>query len=256
MNPDSALAETKESRIARLPAAPALPSLSARAQVALLARMLHREGYDDHLAGHITWRQDDGTFLATPFGFAWDEIRAGDIMRITGEGVVLEGPWEVTRALALHFAIYRRNDAVNAVAHNHPRWATVWAASGRVPPVYDQTSAFVSDPIALFEEYGEAADRDGAEAAAQALGTAGIGLLAKHGVVVVGNSLAHVYHRAAHIEWRSRQAWHVETLGPATPMDPRTHQRLGAPFDDRPFPGLWEAMIRRELRIDASVLNE
>ena len=36
------------------PMAPALPELSPRQEVALLARILYREGYDDHLAGHIT----------------------------------------------------------------------------------------------------------------------------------------------------------------------------------------------------------
>src|SRR3954463_9718052 len=45
------------------PMAPALPVLTPAAELALLCRMLHREGYDDHLAGHITYKEPDGTFL-------------------------------------------------------------------------------------------------------------------------------------------------------------------------------------------------
>jgi hypothetical protein len=35
-----------------------LPNLTPQQQVALLCRVLHREGYNDHIAGHITLRQD------------------------------------------------------------------------------------------------------------------------------------------------------------------------------------------------------
>ena len=45
--------------------APPLPDLTPAQELALLARMLYREGYDDHLAGHITYKQPDGTFLVT-----------------------------------------------------------------------------------------------------------------------------------------------------------------------------------------------
>jgi ribulose-5-phosphate 4-epimerase/fuculose-1-phosphate aldolase len=48
------------------PIAPPLPDISPKAEVALLARTLWREGYDDHLAGHITSKQPDGTLLCNP----------------------------------------------------------------------------------------------------------------------------------------------------------------------------------------------
>jgi hypothetical protein len=45
---------------------PTLPTLTAHQQLALLCRVLFREGYNDHIAGHITLRQDDGTMLVNP----------------------------------------------------------------------------------------------------------------------------------------------------------------------------------------------
>ena len=53
------------------PMAPALPELTPRGEVALLARILYREGYDDHLAGHITlnrWVELTSTSPAKIFG--------------------------------------------------------------------------------------------------------------------------------------------------------------------------------------------
>src|SRR5688500_10355367 len=95
------------------PMAPPLPPLTPQAEVALLARMLFREGYDDHLAGHITYRQPDDTLLVNPWGFTWDELRASDIMRVDLDGNVLEGPWTVTPAIPLHLELHKaRHDAV------------------------------------------------------------------------------------------------------------------------------------------------
>ena len=94
------------------PMAPPLPPLSPHAEVALLARTLHREGYDDHLSGHITARQSDGTLLVTPWGLPWDEVRASDIMRIDIDGNVLEGQWTVTPAIPLAIRPLRAGPAM------------------------------------------------------------------------------------------------------------------------------------------------
>ena len=39
---------------------PLLPELSEKAQVALMCRMLFREGWNEHIAGHITFRLGTG----------------------------------------------------------------------------------------------------------------------------------------------------------------------------------------------------
>ena len=64
----------------------AIPKLSARAELALLARILWREGYDDHQVGHMTFREPDGTYLALPLELGWNEVRASDVLRIDGDG--------------------------------------------------------------------------------------------------------------------------------------------------------------------------
>jgi L-fuculose-phosphate aldolase len=240
----------------RNPMAPALPLLSAHAEVALLARMLHREGYDDHLAGHITYRQPDGTLLVNPWGLPWDEVRASDVMRITAEGEVLEGRWTVTPAITLHVELHRARPDIVVAVHNHSRWGTIWAAAHRVPPVYDQTAAMLPGDPALFDDFDGSVDAvDNARACVRALGDARCALLANHGVLVVGRDIAQAHHRAVVLEWRCRQAWHVEALGGGVPVRTEVFERFAAPFDHVSFPGLFEAMARRELRSDPTVLD-
>lgn len=238
------------------PVAPPLPELSPAAEVALLARMLHREGYDDHLAGHITYRQPDETLLVNPFGLTWDEVKASDVMRIDMDGNVVEGPWTVTPAITLHVELHRARPDVGVALHNHPRWGTIWADLQRVPPVYDQSSAMVAGDVALYDEYGGTVNGvDEARKAVAALGDARMALLANHGVFVVGKDIAQAHHRCVTLEWRCRQAWHVEAVGKGVPVSPEFVARFGGAFDRMAFPGLFEAMARRELRADPTVLD-
>jgi L-fuculose-phosphate aldolase len=240
----------------RNPIAPPLPFLSPEAEIALLARMLHHEGYDDHLAGHITTRQPDGNLLVTPFGLTWEELRPSDIMRIDLDGNVLDGPWTLNPGIRLHLALHQERSDVAVAVHNHPRWGTIWADLERIPPIYDQSSAMVAGGVALFNEYrGNVADEANARRAIAAIGDARMALLAHHGVLILGADVQQAHHRAIVLEWRCRQAWHVESIGSPTPLDPEVHQQIGGFFDREPFPGLWAAMVRRELRADASFLD-
>src|SRR5689334_22144090 len=80
------------------PIAPALPELTAAQQLALPCRCLFIERYNDHLAGHITYKQPDGTFLVNPFGLTWDEVTASDIMTMDADGHEIAGKWTISPA--------------------------------------------------------------------------------------------------------------------------------------------------------------
>ncbi len=85
-----------------------LPELTPSEELVLLARTLWREGYDDHLAGHITYRQPDGTLLCNPWLLLWEELRPEDVLVIDLEGSLLEGDWPVPPGIPLHLELHRR----------------------------------------------------------------------------------------------------------------------------------------------------
>ncbi|MBC2662047.1 class II aldolase/adducin family protein [Novosphingobium flavum] len=235
---------------------PLLPALTARQELALLCRTLHREGYDDHIAGHITLAEPDGTFLVNPWELAWDELTASDIIRVDRAGQVIEGDWNVTPAIGLHLAVHQRRHDLRVVIHNHSRWGSVWAATGRVPPIYDQTSGQVADDPVLYDEYAGTVDGAGeAQAAAAALGEGKWALLKNHGVFVVARDIRQAHLRAITLEHRCRIAWQVETLGGGQPITNPASLRVVSLSDDWGMPFLWEAMARREIRRDPNVLD-
>ena len=233
-----------------------LPRLTPQQQVALLCRVLHREGYRDHIAGHITVRQDDGSFLANPWELTWAELTASDILRLDPNGQVIEGDWNITPAINLHMDVHAARHDVSVVIHNHPEWSSVWSAVGRVPPIYDQTSALVdTDPVRYDEYQGTVEDGERGRAAADALGTQKWALLANHGVLLVANGIRQAHLRAITLEWRCRMAWRVEMLGGGVPLPDAVATATGQRVDANGFPFLWEAMAREEIRRYPSVLE-
>jgi ribulose-5-phosphate 4-epimerase/fuculose-1-phosphate aldolase len=238
------------------PIAPALPELSPQQQLALLARTLWDEGHNDHLAGHITYKQPDGTFLVNPFGLTWGEVKASDVMRMDADGNELEGKWTITPAITLHVELHKARDDITVALHNHTRWGTIWADVGRAPAIYDQSSAYYHGEVAIYDEYWGAVDNvENARAAVEAVGNAGVALLANHGVLVAANNIEQAYLRATCFEWRSRQAWHVEAVGGGKPMHPEAAAAYGGFFNDHNFTGLFQAMCRVQINRDPSVLE-
>jgi ribulose-5-phosphate 4-epimerase/fuculose-1-phosphate aldolase len=232
-----------------------LPDLTPDQELVLLARTLWHEGYDDHLAGHITWRQPDGSLLCTPWLLLWEELRPDDVLRIDTDGAVLEGRWPVPPGIPLHLELHRRRPDVVVVVHGHPRFATVWADLGRVPDCLDQSSALGGGEPVLVDEYDGPVDApELAARAAESMGPAASALLANHGVVVTGATVRAAHQRAVALEYRSRRAWQVAAIGAGREL-PEPARSFFRASDGDGFVGFFEAMARLELRRDPHCLE-
>lgn len=234
---------------------PLLPEMSEKAQVALMCRMLFNEGWNEHIAGHITFRAKDGNILTNPWELAWDELTASDIVTLDPKGNIIDGEWNTTPAIGLHLQLHSYRPDANVVIHNHAHWSGIWANLKRVPPIYDQTGAHCGLELPLYDEYaGTFEDKDTSLSAVEALGSAKWALLANHGSLVVGKDLRQAHLRAITLEWRSKRAYEVELAGGAEPLSDEEVAKVSI-TDANGFPFCWEAMARRELRRDPTILD-
>jgi len=234
-----------------------MPDLSPRQELVVLARALWREGYNDHLAGHITVNLGDGTLLCNPWLLTWDEFTSRDVLRIGLDGQIIEGDWPVPLGIPLHLELHRlRTDIIWAV-HNHPIYGTVWADLGEIPPILDQSSALGGGRLAMVNEYsGPVNDPASARRAVEEMGSATSALLAGHGVFVLGGSARAVHQRAVALEQRCQRAWHVRAAGGSgVSLLPKEFLAAMEASDGEGFIGFWEAAVRAELRADPTLLG-
>jgi L-ribulose-5-phosphate 4-epimerase len=235
-----------------------IPDLTRREELVVLARALWREGYNDHLAGHITCNLGDGTLLCNPWLLTWPEIGPADILRIDLDGAVVEGDWPVPLGIPLHLELHRQRADVTWVLHNHPLYGTVWADMLELPPILDQSSALGGGELVLVNEYGGTVnDPSSARRAVEMMGGASSALLAGHGVVVTGGSARAVHQRAVALEQRCQHAWHVRAAGgPGSTVLPEPFLEMMRQSDGEGFVGFWEAAVRAELRDDPHLLDD
>ena len=110
-----------------------------------------KEGWDEHIAGHITLRLSNGNILTNPWELAWDELTASDIVTLDSEGKILDSDWNVT-ALGLHIQLHQQRPDARVVIHNHALERNLGEyAAGTA--IYDQTAAHVSGDLPLYNEY-------------------------------------------------------------------------------------------------------
>ena len=234
-----------------------IPDLSSREELVLLARTLWREGYADHLAGHITYNLGDGTLLCNPWLVLWNELLPHQVIRIDLEGSVVEGDWPAPLGIPLHLALHEARPGIAWAMHNHPLYGTVMADMKIVPPPMDQSSSLGGGDLVLVDEYQGGVDsKEAARSAVAGMGGADLALLAGHGVFVLGSTAQAVHLRAVALEQRCQHAWHVLAAGRQldTPVARWWIDRIRH-SDGNGFIGFWEAMVRQELRADPELLE-
>jgi ribulose-5-phosphate 4-epimerase/fuculose-1-phosphate aldolase len=236
-----------------------VPDLTPAQEIVLLARTLWREGYNDHLAGHITYNLGDGTLLCNPWLLTWNEIRPRDIIRIDLDGKVVEGNWPAPLGIPLHLELHRLRPDIQVAMHNHPQYGTVWADMGEIPPAYDQSSSIGGGgDLVLVDEYEGAVDNSSAAAkTVAAMGEGELALLAGHGVFVLGITIRAVHQRAVALETRCRNAWMVRAAGGRTTSPlPESWFARTRTSDGNGFLGFWEASVRAELAAEPTLLDD
>ncbi|MFZ0666821.1 MAG: class II aldolase/adducin family protein [Acidimicrobiales bacterium] len=234
-----------------------IPDLTLREELVILARALWHEGFNDHLAGHITVNLGDGTLLCNPWLVTWEELRPEQVIRIDLEGRVVEGDWPAPLGIPLHLELHKLRPGIKWAAHNHPLYGTVWADMGEIPPVLDQSSSLGGGTLCLVNEYsGPVNDPAAARRAIEQMGEATAALLCGHGVFVLGGSARAVHQRAVALEQRCHHAWCARVAGGGSvSFLPQGFLDFMASTDGEGFVGFWEAAVRKELRRDPTLLD-
>ena len=127
--------------------------------------------------------------LITPTGMGADELRAQDMVWVGFDGS-MHGDWQPSSEWHFHQAVYARRADVQAVVHTHSVNATALACLRRELPAFHYMVAVAggdSVPCTAYHIFGSEAL---SQAVAQALEARNACLMAHHGLVAAGATLA------------------------------------------------------------------
>jgi ribulose-5-phosphate 4-epimerase/fuculose-1-phosphate aldolase len=175
------------------------PIEQARIDLATAFRWGARLGFSEGVnGGHFSLMLpgSDDRYLTIPNGLHWAEARPDNLIVVDLEGRTLEGRGEVERAsFYIHTNLHRARPDARCILHSHCPYAVSLSmlADGRLRN-YGQQSLRLHGMIAYYVEHeGVAHSDDVAGAMVAALGDKRVLMLAHHGVIVVGPSVAHAF---------------------------------------------------------------
>ncbi|MFD2471674.1 class II aldolase/adducin family protein [Amycolatopsis silviterrae] len=175
-----------------------------RAAVCEYARRLTADGLVVGTSGNVSARSGD-LVAVTPTGVDYAALTPADIPVVDLAGNPADGTLKPTSELPMHLAVYTRaadpeNAPVNAVVHTHSVHATaVSTLVTEVPPIHYMLATI--GPTARVAPYATYGTTELADAMLQALADRRGCLLANHGTVTYGDTLASAYNRAQQLEW-------------------------------------------------------
>ena len=162
----------------------------SRQQLVEVVRQLDRLGMNRGSTGNASVRASSGGFWITATGMGADETDVDTLVQVDDSGRA-SGRWLPSSEWQFHRAIYERRRDLNAVLHTHAVHATALACLGRrLPPFHYMVAVAGGDdvPCVPYHLFGTEAL---AEAVARGLENRQACLLAHHGLVAGGTSLAH-----------------------------------------------------------------
>jgi len=176
------------------------------------ARALDALGFMPSKSGNLSVRTARGC-LITPAALPYAETIAADLVEIDLEGAVLAGHRRPSSEWRLHAAVYAARPEAAAVVHTHSPMATALSCARQGLPPFHYMIALGGGGDIRCSAYATFGTRELAEACIAALEGRRAVLLANHGAVAFGRTLAGAVTLAKEVENLARQYLALRSAG-------------------------------------------
>jgi ribulose-5-phosphate 4-epimerase/fuculose-1-phosphate aldolase len=211
-----------------------------RIDLAACYRLADMHAFNEGIFNHLTVLiPERDCFLVQPIGMHWSEVRAADLLEVDFEGKVIRGDGEIELStFFIHLPIHRAHPGARCVFHTHMPFASTLTRLQH-PEILPtgQTEIRFWNRVAYDPEYtGLVYDMEEGKRLAAVLGPdRQVLMLANHGVVVTGASIAETYDRLYYLEQACRAQVYAMWTGRPLKLIPEpviahtTRQLKGSP---------------------------
>lgn len=200
------------------------------AGIVAVAQAIDKAGFCPSKSGNVSARTESG-FLITPSGLPYALTTPEDLIELSLNGAVLSGARKPSSEWPFHAAIYKARPEAQAIVHTHSPRATALASTRRGIPAFHYMIALCGGADVRCAEYATFGTPELAENAVKALEGRKAVLLANHGVIALGGSLAGAHQIVAEVENLAGQYLDILAAGlEPVILDEAEMARVGAKF--------------------------
>ncbi len=200
-----------------------------------ITKQLDQLGLNRGTSGNLSVRFKDG-MLITPSGMGAEGLSGDDMVYVQMDGTA-QGRWQPSSEWLFHRDIYAQRTEFNAIVHTHSVAATSLACLRKdIPPFHYMIALIGGDTIrcANYATFGTQALSDNA---LQALRDRKACLLANHGMIAAGESLAEACRIAVEVETLSEMYLRALQIGDPVLLTPEEFRAAQQQFAGYGTPG-------------------
>ena len=156
-------------------------------------RLFALYGFDEGLAGHITYRDPEfkDHFWVNPLGVNFAQICISDLLLVNEGGSIIQGERPLNpAAFSILSAVHKARPDANSAAHAHSIFGRSFSSLGKMLDPITQDSAVFFEEQAIYDSYGGVAfDVEEGNSIAEALGDKKTVILQNHGLLTTGTNV-------------------------------------------------------------------
>ena len=225
-----------------------------RVQLAACYRAFVHYGWTDSIFTHLSARVPGhpDQYLINPYGLMFQEINAGNLIRVDFDGNVISGGYPYNKAgHAIHSAVLKSRPDINVALHSHTRTGmAVSCMDCGLLPLTQQANEIGN--MVCFHDYGIATNNEEeCERLGKDLADKWVMIMRNHGLLSVGRTVAEAFYYLYTVENACKVQVDVLASGKeiVTPGQAVIDQqaREGNPPADQPHAHVnmaWEAVMR------------
>jgi ribulose-5-phosphate 4-epimerase/fuculose-1-phosphate aldolase len=233
-----------------------------RIELAACYRLAQRYGWDELIYNHISARVPgpDHHFLINPFGLAFEEVTASNLVKVNLEGRIIgDSKFPINAAgFTIHSAIHAARPDAGCVIHLHTEagMALSMLEEGLLP--LTQTAMFFHGRIAFHDYEGIALHLDERERLVRDLGDKSVMILRNHGTLVASPTIGEAFVTMFLLEKAARAQ--LQAMACSSRLVQPTPKAVDVTAQFAKSAGgaaeyAWQAMLRRLDREDTSYRN-
>jgi len=169
-------------------------------------------GINQGKSGNLSVRIQEGGFLVTPSGLAYDAMEPEDIVAIAPARAPI-GRRQPSSEWRLHQDIYASYHDAGGVVHAHSMFATTLSCLDRTIPAFHYMVAVAGGPDIRCASYATFGTQELSNAVVAALADRKACLMSHHGMIAFSDTLTSALALAAEVETLAAMYWRALQVG-------------------------------------------